>query len=185
MAWRARAASAGSSPSGSRPASLRRMSQAWTSAASGPSTAAGGTPARGRLTGTRATTTSSIPARYGPLAGRCVPHRRTRACRSSAPGSRRSQAGSARTGLRQTTIMGQRRRPAGPDSSGRRRSGPSVWRPAIAPACSIRPRSASCCCGAPTPWSRSNASAPTGSTGPWAPSSTRRSSTGTGGSRLT
>ena len=56
---------------------------------------------------------------------------------------RRSPGGNAPTGLRPTTTAGRRRRPAGPDGSGRRRSAPSVWPPATAPVCSIRARSAS------------------------------------------
>ena len=109
-------------------------------------------------------------------AGRCASRRPTSACRSSARPSARSPAGSERTGSSRTPSAGTSRcgRAAGPDASGRRRSGPSTAPAARRPRCSTRRRSPSSTWpgrGRPVSWSRS---APTASRATSEPSPTRR-----------
>ena len=102
----------------------------WTRAASATRTAARRTrsPARSRCT--RPTTTSSTPATSARPDGRFAPRRRTAACRSSAPPSARSRAGSARTGSSRTprTATSRCGRAAGRAGSGRPPSAPSTAR---------------------------------------------------------
>ena len=97
----------------------RRFGAAYTTAS---------TRSRARPRSTRPTTTSSTPgtsARPGVRSGSRPP---TRGCRSSAPPSARSPAGSGRTGstpMRRTATRGCGRA-AGRDATGRRRSAPST-----------------------------------------------------------
>ena len=184
--WPPRAASARSSPSGSSTAHRSTTCPRWTSAASGRSAAAAAGPPPRRSTRTRATTTSSTPARSGRPAGRCAARRPGRGWPSSARGSARRRAGSGPTGSRSNTDGDGAARPRGwAGRSGRPPSAPSAAPPATRPACSTSRRSASSTCAARARSPSLSGCAPTTSTSRSAASSTRSCSTPAAGSRPT